>query len=236
MSNFSSKHPLVFGVLLFAVSIAVSIPIMLVLQGVGQTVDVASASARIVVALIIAVVFRTSIQWEKSLSGLVLVLPALGFTVWNLAYNSLGGCLMVSPSALPAAIVMGLAPGLLEELVFRGVTIDALKRSGASNMRTLVLSALLFAAAHLTNIVGLDPVSVIIQVSYSLVVGLVFGAVYLASGDIVSIILGHASIDIASQLFATHPASTPIPQIVAFVVLLAVEAYYALWVVRKKCR
>ena len=236
MSNFSSKHPLIFGALLFAASIAASIPIMFVLQGMGQSVDVASAFARIVVALIIAVVFRASIHWEKSFTGLVLVLPALGFTVWNLAYNLLGGCQLVSPSGVPIAIVMGLAPGLLEELVFRGVTIDALKRSGASDMRTLVLSALLFAAVHLTNIVGLDPVSVIIQVSYSLVVGLVFGAVYLASGDIVSVILGHASIDIASQLFATHPASTPIPQIVVFVVLLVAEAAYALWVVRKKCR
>ena len=236
MSSFSSKHPLVFGALLFVASVAASIPVMFVLQGAGQTVDVASAFARIVVALVIAVVFRASIHWEKSFTGLVLVLPALGFTVWNLAYNLLGGCLMVGPSDLPAALVMGLAPGLLEELVFRGVTIDALKRGGSSDMRTLVLSALLFAAAHLTNIVGLDIVSVIIQVSYSLIVGLVFGAVYLASGDIVSVILGHASIDIASQLFATHPASTPVPQVVAFMVLLVAEASYALWVVRKKCR
>lgn len=236
MSNFSSKHPLVFGALLFAASIIASVPIMFVLQGMGQSVDVASAVARIVVGIVIAAVFHASIRWEKSFSGVTLALPALGFAAWNLVYNKLGGCLFVSPSALPAALVMGFAPGFLEELIFRGVTIDALKRSGATNMRTLMLSALLFAAAHLTNIVGLDPLSVVIQVSYSLVVGLVFGAIYLASGDIASVILGHASIDIASQVFASHPASTPIPQVIAFVVLLAAEAAYALWVMKKKCQ
>ena len=53
MSDFSAKHPLVFGALVFVATIVATLPFMFVFQGVGQPVEVASALARIVVAAIV---------------------------------------------------------------------------------------------------------------------------------------------------------------------------------------
>ena len=62
---------------------------------------------------------------------------------------------------------------------------------------------------------------------------LVFGAMYLASDDIATVILVHAAIDIASRIFASHPTTTSTPAILVFVVLLAAEAAYAFWLMRQ---
>lgn len=231
MEEFSARRPLVYGALLFLASLAAALPIMFVLQGSGRmSTDLAAAFARLFVGLVLVVLVRNKIHWESSLSGLVLAVPALGYVVWNLAYNALSGCPLVSSYELFPAIVMGLAPAVLEETVFRAATIDALRRSGRRGMQVLVSSALLFALVHLTNAVGADLVSVLVQVCYSLSIGLVLGAIYLASNDFITVVLLHAAIDFSSQLFATHPESTPIPAVVAFVVLLAVEAAYGLWI------
>lgn len=234
MSRLAAAHPLLYGAALFMAALVASLPLMLVLQGMGMATELASAFARLAVAVVLAVLMRARIAWSRMGTGLMLALPVLGFVAWNLAYNALGGGSFVSPSDLLPAVVMGLAPGALEELVFRGATIDALRKHGCDDLRTLVLSAVLFSVMHLTNIVGMDLASALVQVGYSLIVGLVFGAIYLASDDILTVVLGHAAIDIASQLFATHPTTTSLPAIGAFVVLLVAEAAYALWLVRGK--
>ena len=95
------------------------------------------------------------------------------------------------------------------------------------------MSALLFALVHLTNIVGMSLANVLVQVAYSLVIGLFLGAVYLASDDIAAVILAHASTDISNQIFATSPNVSSAVMVVVFLIVLAVLAVYALMLARK---
>ena len=91
---------------------------------------------------------------------------------------------------------------------------------------TLIVSAVLFGAVHLTNIVGMPPAQVLIQAAYAVVVGLVFGAVYIRSGDLVSLIAAHFAIDFTSRAF---PGGTTTPHllIIVFIALMILEAVYA---------
>ena len=86
---------------------------------------------------------------------------------------------------------------------------------------------------HLTNILGMSLANVLVQVAYSLVIGLFLGAVYLASDDIATVIIAHAAIDISNQIFATSPSVSSVVMIVVFLAVLAVLAVYALQLTRK---
>lgn len=228
MRDFATRHPLLYGTALFFACLLASVPLMLLLQRAGLTQEVASAVARLVMGTLVLVLARHDIAWDRSFSGLALALPALGFVAWNLVFNTTGGMQLVSPDALPAALVCGLAPAVFEEAVFRGVVIGRMRAGGRGTWQTLLGSALLFAVVHLTNAVGADLVNTLVQTAYALVVGLLFGAMYLRSGDIVTVIAAHAAVDISSKIFAAHPSQPGTPWIVAFVVLMAVEVAIAL--------
>jgi membrane protease YdiL (CAAX protease family) len=53
-------------------------------------------------------------------------------------------------------LLLGLAPAVFEEVVFRGIFISNLKESGKSDMEALLIPALFFGIIHLTNIAGAD--------------------------------------------------------------------------------
>lgn len=97
-----------------------------------------------------------------------------------------------------------------------------------------IVSVYLIGAAHLTNLVGLDVVSVSVQMAYSFVVGMVFAAVYLKNNSILQVIVAHFLIDFTNSLFVEQPASSSAPQLILFGVLLVAEALYALWLTKAK--
>ena len=233
MKSFSTKHPIAFGVLLFFIALfAAAIPTV-VIGGGAISVDVAGAIGRILVGLVLIVVFRSCLHWDRSFSALGLALPVLGIVAWNGVYHLMSGSGFVTPSALPGAVLCGLAPGIFEEVIFRGVLIDRLRESGKGPWYVLVASALVFGLIHLTNAAGMDLPSLLVQALYSTVVGLLFGAIYLRSDDIATVILAHAAIDLSNQIFATQPATSSIPMLVAFVAVLVALLAYALWLLRE---
>ena len=59
----------------------------------------------------------------------------------------------------------------------------------------MLISSILFAVLHLTNIAGMDALSVAIQFGYSLVIGMVLAAVYLKNYSILQVIALHFLID-----------------------------------------
>ena len=132
------------------------------------------------------------------------------------------------------ALVTASAPAIFEEVLFRGILIYNLKKKGTGALPCLFISAALFAAAHLTNLVGLDVVSVSVQMAYSFVVGMVFAAVYLKNNSILQVIVAHFLIDFTNSLFVEQPASSSAPQLILFGVLLVAEALYALWLTKAK--
>ena len=233
MNSFSSKHPVIFGIILIVAAFVVTGVLTALTTAVGFSTEGGTVIGRIVVAAVLILLFHACFHWDKSFSGIALAWPVLIVVAWNIVYHLMEGAGFVAASAIPGAILAGLAPGLFEEVIFRGIIIDRLRASGKGVWYSLIVSALLFALVHLTNIVGMSLANVLVQVAYSLVIGLFLSAVYLASDDIAAVILAHASIDISNQIFATSPNVSSAVMVVVFLIVLAVLAVYALMLARK---
>ena len=233
MNSFSSKHPVIFGIILIVAAFVVTGVLRALTTAVGFSTEGGTVIGRIVVAAVLILLFHACFHWDKSFSGIALAWPVLIVVAWNIVYHLMEGAGFVAASAIPGAILAGLAPGLFEEVIFRGIIIDRLLASGKGVWYSLIVSALLFALVHLTNIVGMSLANVLVQVAYSLVIGLFLGAVYLASDDIAAVILAHASTDISNQIFATSPNVSSAVMVVVFLIVLAVLAVYALMLARK---
>ena len=233
MNSFSAKHPVIFGIILIVAAFVVTGVLTALTTAVGFSTEGGTVIGRIVVAAVLILLFHACFHWDKSFSGIALAWPVLIVVAWNIVYHLMEGAGFVAASAIPGAILAGLAPGLFEEVIFRGIIIDRLRASGKGVWYSLIVSALLFALVHLTNIVGMSLANVLVQVAYSLVIGLFLSAVYLASDDIAAVILAHASIDISNQIFATSPNVSSAVMVVVFLIVLAVLAVYALMLARK---
>jgi uncharacterized protein len=109
------------------------------------------------------------------------------------------------------AIVMGLQPGISEEILFRIVPISlAMKTPNREKavLPTLILTSLFFGAIHGANVLaGADPFTTIFQVLYTVGVGALFGVIYLRTGNMWITILLHSLTDIISLLGADLQSS-----------------------------
>lgn len=229
MGGFTSKHPIIFGAILFFVALVAAALITSVLVALGFSSEVAAALARIVIGCVVLAIFAGSIAWSVSLSGLRWALPALLVAAWNIALELLAGNALISGGEIAGAVLLGIAPAIFEEAIFRGAVIGKLREGGKGAWYSLWASALLFSAVHLTNIVGMSAANIAVQVIYSLVIGLFLGAVYLKTSDIVSVIIAHAVIDTSNHLFVGPDLEATAPLFIAFAVVLAVVAGYSLW-------
>lgn len=227
MREFAYKNPVVTEIFVFVAAMILALACSLAGRIMYFSDDVCIAIGRIIAGFLLLIPFRYCLEGNKPFSGVMYALPALAFVAWNFVYNIVGGASFVGISA--DAILLGLAPAIFEEIIFRGVFIHNLRKSGKNPMTTLLVSAVFFGLVHMTNVVGMSLVNALVQTGYALVVGLVFGAIYLRSNDLLSVICAHALVDMSNYMFVNGPTTTPIPMIVAFVILLALEAAYALW-------
>lgn len=232
MTTFSEQHPIIFGAALFFASLAAALVVMLPLQLVGLDTEFAAALGRICVGAALLFLFRSRIAWSRSFSGFRYAAPVLLVVAWNVAYHLLNGSPLVTPAGMVGAVVLGFAPAIFEEAIFRGAVIGAMRDGGKSLWFSLFGSAALFAVVHLTNAVGMDLPSALIQLLYSFAVGLLLGAIYLKSQDIVTVIASHAAIDISNQIFATNPVTESPLAIAIFVAVLIVIAAYGILLVK----
>lgn len=230
MKKFAKKSPVIFEILLIIAAFVLALIFGLPCQMVGIDNEMGMAIGRILAGLLLLIIFRSCIKGKKQFSGLLLMLPALLFALWNV-FNHFATKGEFNP--LTAEIlILGFAPAIFEEVVFRGIFIHNLKASGKSDMAALLIPAVFFGLIHLTNAVNGDVLQALIQTGYAVVVGLVFGAIYILTGDLCSVILAHAAIDITNRMFM-GASTTPVPVIAAFIVLLAAEAAYAFWLVAR---
>ena len=221
-----------FIVALFLAAIVAAATVGFMMEhGLGLASEISCALARIAVALVILAVFRKLFCFRRSFSGICYAMPLL-FAVWNVANSLMRGESFVGVGGLPEAIVLGLAPGIFEEVVFRGVLIGKLLDAGKGMMSALVISAGVFGAVHLTNAIGSGMAQALVQTCYSVVVGLAFGAVYIVSRDIVTVVLFHVLTDICYYVFS-RDAGTPLVMAVVFFAFMALEAFWGVWLVRR---
>ena len=114
--------------------------------------------------------------------------------------------------------------GWAEELVFRGVILnlflDRFGRTKKGILQAVVISGILFGAVHLTNVFqGVTPGSAAVQAINASLLGVIFGAIYVRSGNIWLVILYHAAVDFAglmgSGLFGVGTTAEQINQMSA---------------------
>jgi len=126
------------------------------------------------------------------------VMPLLGAPAVNPAYAYVAGN-RDAFHALVVAIVFG--AGFGEEVLFRGYLFDRLGRllgrGPAATVATVLLTTVLFAAAHLSNqgIPGAEQ---------ALVIGLVFGTLYARSRALLFLMILHAAFDLTAAWLIYH--------------------------------
>lgn len=224
-----TRHPVLFTALLFFAGLLAAVPLYILGTASGFDGDAAGAAARIAVGLVLLALFRHDIAWGQTLRGVRWACPALGVALYNVALNASAGMPLRGAAELPYVLLSGFAPAVFEETIFRGVAIAKLRAANNSDTRTLWLSALLFGAAHLTNVAGMSAPDVLLQTGYAVVIGLFLGAAYLKSGDIVAVILAHGCVDVSYQIFAAHSDTASPLFLTAFCLLLLALTCYALW-------
>lgn len=224
MKSFAEKRPVLFEILLIIAAFVLALAIGVPCQLAGVENELSMGIGRIMAGIILMILFKYCFDFTKQFKGFAVMLPALVFALWNIANHFITkGAL--NPLTLDI-LILGLAPAIFEEVVFRGIFIHNLRASGRSDMAALLIPALIFGAIHLTNAVNGDILQALVQTGYAVVVGLVFGAIYIRTGDLFSLIIAHAAIDITNRVFGGG-SDTPVPLIIAFIVVLVIMTVYA---------
>lgn len=234
MFGFGEKRPVLFEIILFIAALLAAAAFTVAGNIFYLPADLSSSVGRIAVGIALLIIYKRAFKGGRALGNPVYALPALLFAAWNLFYNLSSGMELGGLPFYTEALITALAPAVFEEVLFRGIFIYNLKRKGHGDLKCLLISALVFAAVHLTNIVGLDLASVALQLVYSFVVGLVFGAVYLKNRSILQVIFAHFLTDFTNRIFVEQASSTTTFQLIVFAAVLAVGTVYALWLTGKK--
>lgn len=231
MKIISEKHPIIFEIALFVISLLLAAVVAGILNASGCDNEVGSSIARILVGIVLLAVFYKNFHTGNSFKGFIPMLPLLLLAIYKIPYHFISGG--GQPNAITIPILLaGLAPAVFEEILFRGIFITNLKKKYSSPTAVVLISAVVFSLVHLTNLVGMNVLSVLLQLIMALVTGIVFGAIYLYSGDLVSVIIAHFAIDVVGGIFPGG-VTTPYYFLVILILLWIFEIVYGFLLVRK---
>lgn len=139
--------------------------------------------------------FQGCLVKENFVSGMKMVIP---FVVLHVA-GSIVSIAICGADNVGRALLIATAPGFMEEAMFRGVGISNYMRTIKDEKKIPVifwLSSLVFGLIHIANIfAGADPFTSVLQGIYASGVGLLFGAVYLRTGNLWPTIIAHTIVD-----------------------------------------
>ena len=235
MFEFAKKHPIGFEIILIVVAFIIAG----IFTAVGSILylpsELSTSIGRIIVGIALILIYSRAFKDNASFTnGLVYTAAVLLIVFWNIFYNLSSGLPFGGASFFAEAAITAAAPAIFEEVIFRGIFIYNLKESGASDGKCLYVSALLFSLIHLTNIVGGDVASTLLQVVYSFVIGLFLGAVYLKNRNLLQVILCHFLIDFSNRIYDGQSTTANTMQMVVFAVVLILLAVYSLYLFKKK--
>lgn len=186
------------------------------------------------------------------LKGLFLAWPAwvLFGVVQLLSKISANGGINFNAYHLFAAIMAALSAGINEEIGSRAMPLDNVYRAQdefKNIKKYLVLTSVIFGLSHITNILfGASLSATISQIFYATGFGILFGAVYLRTGNILPGIISHFIIDFASAFNPAYdPSSTEkmmlhteevnvVQSLIQIIIIGGILALYGLFLVRKK--
>jgi hypothetical protein len=133
-----------------------------------------------------------------------IVMPLLGAPPLNPAYGYVAGN-RAAFHELVLTILIG--AGFGEEVLYRGYLFERLGRllgrGGPATLATVIVTSLLFAAAHYTS-QGMP------GVQQALVTGLVFGALYARTRALPLVMIVHAAFDLAAAYLIYHRLETTV--------------------------
>ncbi len=169
----------------------------------GRTVvsaeGIGNALGAIVSALIFTFWFRPEFKGflgkKNLLNGLKMMLPVLLIHY----IGSIVSCFMVGTSSVLLAFLKAFSPGFTEEVLFRGLGISNFMRVIKSEKQIKIifwLTSVVFGLIHWINVfAGGEPMAVFVQGFYAIGMGMIFGAVFLRTGNLWSVMLAHTSVD-----------------------------------------
>lgn len=149
-------------------------------------------------------VLLTRFRWWRSSGFLswitardaILFLPVVAIALLSLSE----GIAVTGPGQVLRFAVLSLVVGIAEEMIFRGLILDALLPAGITT--AVAGSALLFGLPHLLNALGgtWDPVFTLADTIAAVGIGIVFAALRIRTGSIWPLIGLHALIDMSALL------------------------------------
>ncbi len=171
----------------------------------------------------------------------LLVVAVLSFSIARLTGNPMGNVF--------AAIILGIAPGIQEELLCRTIPISLLmKREDRRNLipAVYIIPSLLFGLFHFVNLLsGADLILTLLQVAYATAVGLILASIYLKTGNLWITIALHSFMDFIAYLSLNMQQSDGILKAsgsyewVGYLVQLLYTVIFAInafWLYRKSSR
>lgn len=210
------NNPFLFGVLtligaLFFMGLATSLSLNAPPALQGPVHSVLEVLLVIVYALAVKKIlgpgFRLGICTARLGTGFRLLLVFLPAAVVNLREFVLAAMTAppaVTGAAVPAALfpalLMGIRPGITEELIFRGLLMGGFLHLAAGKPWRIrgaaVFSSVIFALMHLNNLGHGQALSVtLVQVMYAFSIGMLFAAVYARTRSLLPAIFLHALVD-----------------------------------------
>ncbi|WP_400247518.1 MULTISPECIES: CPBP family intramembrane glutamic endopeptidase [Methanobrevibacter] len=180
--------------------------------------------------------------------GLLLGIPVLLFCLVQLSgilESTYDYSIVINVFGVVAALIYCVAIALWEEFLCRGVILtNMLKKWGNSKngiIKSVILSAFIFGAAHVITGFGGDWTNTTIQIVYASFMGLLFGVIYIKTKSLASTIVLHFILNLTAYTmpyvmpnFQSMNPLTFILSIFAFVCLWVIETYVLIDDITKK--
>lgn len=141
---------------------------------------------------------RTLLSFKHLGVSSLLWAPLVVLCFSNLFYSlAFSGSFVAPSNGVYVALLFfdDLVVAIIEEVLFRGLLflyfVQLFPNKKRGDIYALLFSSVAFSLLHLINIFSSDPLTVLLQMGYSLVLGILLCLVYLGSQNMVLPILGH---------------------------------------------
>lgn len=218
--HFLFDHPIIAGLVVIVLWLGIATGVLYgaIMAGIdvkGMDSRLANGVASIISSLLVALLYQLWFRnefdgmFEWSSFGLLLAFPAVAFCFSNLFDFDTMKFVFQNPDAkmnsIPLCLALSLAPGISEELIFRGVPVSNWMRTvedDSAIMKCALFTSIVFGIVHGANIfAGAAITSTIYQVVYSVCIGFFFAAVFIRTASIWPTIIVHALVDLTAFMF-----------------------------------
>ena len=154
------------------------------------------------------------------------VLVMLTANLWH------GVGIYVSPSEAVCYVLTMLCVGFLEEVIFRGLLFNAMRKDGVKS--AIIVSSLTFGIGHIVNLFngsGAELLPNLLQVVYATAAGFMFVMIYYRTESLIVCIVAHGVFN-ALSVFVNEAEVTDMMRILSCVFLIVVCGGYGAYIAR----